>query len=420
MHGKKLLILAALLISATLIKAVFATDQIKTSSSLVYSSDSQISNNLSVPFNLYIGDDISGVLNPIKSAHLEVEGVYSGGGSITLFLESHPASSKTFILPSVASPTPLEIDFEITDDLDISSPGSYDYNLQINPSGVVVSALAVVAKTTHQYSPSSCPDGQPSSQKIKTMHYFVASKPEQISSEFETPFELYIGDDISGITDPIKSAFVEIAGVYTGGGSITLTVDSKGDSLKNFTLPNVSSPTRFNILYSVSSSLGVSSAGQYDYLLNINPSGITVSGLGIILKTTHQYKPASCGTGYHIFGDMISPTFSTTVSAHGQAYNSLLWKGALGGPSLNQGKVKFQIAASDSTSGPWTFIGGSSCTAGDWFEPSGPDTPIELKCYSNLNNKKYFKYKVRICSKDCVIGGDFTPTVSDVIVNISP
>jgi hypothetical protein len=97
-----------------------------------------------------------------------------------------------------------------------------------------------------------------------------------------------------------------------------------------------------------------------------------------------------------------------------------MWKGTLGGPSFNQGKVQFQFAASDSESGPWNFVGGNGCGAGEWYDPGAASIPLEIQCFSQLNNKRYLKYKVRICSSDCTNGGDYTPTVNDIVVSWSP
>jgi hypothetical protein len=99
-----------------------------------------------------------------------------------------------------------------------------------------------------------------------------------------------------------------------------------------------------------------------------------------------------------------------------------MWKGSLGGVGLNEGKVRFQLAASSASTGPWSYFGGSTCGSSDWFDPLASETPIELKgssCLSQWNNKRYFKYRIQICSNDCVSAGSNTPTVDDVIVNWS-
>jgi len=121
---------------------------------------------------------------------------------------------------------------------------------------------------------------------------------------------------------------------------------------------------------------------------------------------------------YPAYGELTSVVFDTTGSADGPSYNSIMWRGLLGGPSFNQGQILFQLAASDSPSGPWNYVG-SSCTGADWFTQFS-DYPMQIGCYSLFNNKRYFRYKIRICSSDCISGGVYTPQVSDVNVNWSP
>lgn len=123
-----------------------------------------------------------------------------------------------------------------------------------------------------------------------------------------------------------------------------------------------------------------------------------------------------------VAGTLTSSVFDTTASSSSVGYNSIMWKGSLGGVGLNEGKVRFQLASSSSVTGPWNFYGGTTCGALDWFSTTGPEDPVELKgtsCISNWNNKRYFRYKIQVCSNDCVISGANTPTVDDVIVNWS-
>jgi len=132
---------------------------------------------------------------------------------------------------------------------------------------------------------------------------------------------------------------------------------------------------------------------------------------------------AAASTGLSPTGTLTSSVYSTTSNTTSVGYNSIMWKGSLGGVGLNEGKVRFQLAASSSPSGPWVFSGGSTCGSLDWFDPQGPNKPIELKgasCLSSWNNKRYYRYKVQICSNDCVTGGPHTPTVNSIIVNWSP
>jgi len=417
--------------------SAIAADQVKTTETMVADSDIAVSTNQSYPFTLYIGDDLTGVTNPIKSIHFTTSGVYTGGGTITFMIDGDGATSKTFTLPNVgATPTPFEIDYkDSSNKINPSSAGSYSYSLNFNPSGVpgvTIYGLGIKMSETHRYVPPACTDGSPANEKIKTTETMVADSDIAVSTNQSYPFTLYIGDDLTGVTNPIKSIHFTTSGVYTGGGTITFMIDGDGATSKTFTLPNVgATPTPFEIDYKDSSNkINPSSAGSYSYSLNFNPSGVpgvTIYGLGIKMSETHRYKPPSCA-GMPIYGDLISAIFDSTGSADGAGYNSVMWKGVLGGPGLNQGHVRFQFAAADDSAGPWTYIGGATCSSGDWFDPGASDTAVELlgtginaeTCRLAWNNKRYFRYKIRICSDDCVVAGTYTPTVDDVIVSWAP
>jgi type II secretory pathway pseudopilin PulG len=125
-------------------------------------------------------------------------------------------------------------------------------------------------------------------------------------------------------------------------------------------------------------------------------------------------------------------TFQTSTSTSlvldsgvstGVEFNSIMWKGALG--SSLDGYVRLQLASSDSDAidQSWDYRGGSSCGSLGWFDSNTPYTPIELTCYTNFNNKRYFRYKVQVCSSlgvcDAAPGG-IMPTVDNVIINFAP
>jgi hypothetical protein len=130
------------------------------------------------------------------------------------------------------------------------------------------------------------------------------------------------------------------------------------------------------------------------------------------------YTFRTAGAQTPITGDLTSLVFDTASSSDGPAYNSIMWQGALA-PG-NKGHVRFQLAASATSSGPWNFIGGTTCSSGDWFDPGAPDTPAEIGCYSYFNNLRYFKYKIQLCSDDCIVQSTSSPRVDDVIINWSP
>lgn len=139
-----------------------------------------------------------------------------------------------------------------------------------------------------------------------------------------------------------------------------------------------------------------------------------------------EYKICASATstpaGLNASGTLTSSLFDSTATTTGGAgYNSIMWDGTLGAGGT--GKVRFQFATSDSTSGPWTYIGGANCDGSTWFDATTPLTPVELKgatCQTAWNNKRYYRYKIQICSSDCTASGTYTPTVTKVVVNWTP
>ena len=412
----------------TAISVLAVNDQVKTSEFFVGDSDVQITNQtVSKTFSIYIGDSLTGVTNPVKSTYFTVSGVYIGNGTLTFKIDNDAATEKIFTLPNVGTtPTPFEIIYkDDSNKINPTSAGSYNYTLNIIvPSGITISGLGAKITTTHRYAPATCPDGQPSNEKIKTAEFFVASFDSQISSATSSQFSIYIGDNLAGVTNPVKSAYFTVSGVYTGNGTLQLKIDSDDATAKTYTLPDVSAtPTPFEIIYKDDSNkINPTSAGSYTYTLYITPSGVTISGLGAKVTISHRYKPPTCGGGFPATGELTSIVFDT--GTEGAAYNSAYWKGTLGGSPPNQGKVKFKLATSDSSGGPWTYYGsdGTSCGASFWYDPGGADTPIEISCAPQYhNNQRYFRYKIQICSSsDCSTSGAYTPTVEDVVVSWSP
>ncbi len=411
--------------------SAYAVDQMRTTEIVVADSATPVSADQEYPFTLFIGDDLTDVTAPaMKSLTFTASGVYTGNGTITFKIDNDGATSKAFTLPSVSSPTPFEIEYkDPSDKISPTSGGSYAYTLNFNPSGVTVYGLGVKMKETHRYKPPACADGAPANQKMKATESIVADSATPVSADQEYPFTLFIGDDLTDVTAPaMKSLTFTASGVYTGNGTITFKIDNDGATSKAFTLPSVSSPTPFEIEYKdPSDKISPTSGGSYAYTLNFNPSGVTVYGLGVKMKETHRYKPPACG-GMPVLADLTSAVFDSTGSADGAGYNSVMWKGTLGGPGSNEGKVRFQFAGSNDSGGSWTYIGGTTCASGDWFDAPTPGTPVELVgtgtdaelCRSAWNNKRYFRYKIRICSNNCTAAGTYTPTVNDVVVSWAP
>lgn len=108
-------------------------------------------------------------------------------------------------------------------------------------------------------------------------------------------------------------------------------------------------------------------------------------------------------------GSLTSSIFDTEI-ADGVKINSILWQGSIGAG----GSVKFQIASSNSSSGPWTYIGydGSSST---YYEPTGPGSNYTIPGNAH-SNRRYFRYKVQIDADST----STSPVVNDISINWSP
>jgi len=407
---------------------VLAVDQMKSTDTLVYSSTAAVTSAVAAPFTLYIGDSLTGVVSPLKSIAFTVGGVYTGSGSLAINIDGDAATSQSFALPSVgATPTPFQLIYrDPSGKINPATAGSYSYTLNMTPAGVTVYNLSALASETHRYAPATCDDG--TNEKIKTNEFLVLNATTTISAATTTSFSFYIGDNLAGVVNPMKSLHFALKGVYTGGGSIALQIKGDAATAQTFTLPTVTAPTTIEIIYKdPTNSINPTSAGAYSYTITTTPSGVTLYGLGITLIETHRYKPPTCG-GMPIKGELYSAVFDTAGTS---TYNSIVWKGATGTPDA--GHVRFQLAASNCASGQtdyptcsigtWSFVGGATCSSADWFDTVAPDTPYDLQkdaCIASWNNKRYFRYAVEICSKDCIVAGAGSPRVDDVIVNWSP
>ena len=127
---------------------------------------------------------------------------------------------------------------------------------------------------------------------------------------------------------------------------------------------------------------------------NINYASTT----GSIYMTTATTTVAS----------LTSSILDTGVSG-GAGFNSFLWQGSLG----TSGAVKFQIAFSNSSSGPWTYYGPTSTS--DYYQPN-PNVSIAFPTTGSANpqNKRYIRYKVYLSTSST------TPQVNDIIINWAP
>lgn len=107
--------------------------------------------------------------------------------------------------------------------------------------------------------------------------------------------------------------------------------------------------------------------------------------------------------------DLISSTFDTGA-ANGVIYNTILYQGT----KPTNTDVRFQLAVSDSASGPWNFSGydGTDTT---YYTPTGPNIPIALNA-SLYKNKRYFRYRIFLATDTLQSA---SPEINKVIVTWS-
>lgn len=270
---------------------------------------------------------------------------------------------------------------------------------------------------------------QPPAKQTRTLKYHVFQEPAVIVTPGSTTkqFTIFVGEK-----DPvIKSAYIEVRGVTKATASQTITVDinqtnsfpTTRSQAFNFDVSGNSSHFRFlyngsatETLLSYLSGI-ITSAGSRSFYLKVDVSGADVSALQARLVLTYQFTPPTEGA-LPVSGELTSSVFDTAVT-DGAAYHSINWKGQLGGGGQNEGKVRFQLATSNAAGGPWTYIGGATCGAGDWYDATNSSKAVETSC-SGHNNARYYRYKIQICSNDCSTAGANTPTVTDVNVSWAP
>lgn len=271
--------------------------------------------------------------------------------------------------------------------------------------------------------------------QTRTLKFFIFQSSNVMaggSSSGIIPFDIFIGEK-----DPvIKDAYVEITGVTEGSNNITEDIRAvqELDSFatvraKSFSLDSFGRPNHFSFLYAGNGITGdasllyylnriIQAPGTYLFEFKADVLGANISALRAKMVITYQFTPPSSGT-FPVSGYVISSTFDTGITG-GAAYNSLMWRG-----SANGGKVQMQIATSDNVLGPWDAnadFKGPSCSggSGDVYTLNLPDQPAEIMCPDIHNNKRFFRYKIILCSDNCLNAGSATPDITDVVVNWSP
>ncbi|MDO8504565.1 MAG: hypothetical protein Q7S36_01805 [Candidatus Liptonbacteria bacterium] len=233
------------------------------------------------------------------------------------------------------------------------------------------------------------------------------------------------------------------------------TVNQRNDgSLTNVTVNISGNQTRRGIILreyfgtNVSPFDGTNNGGSASHVAgaNVIVSGAVTPTVSGDLIVGGSYKGASAGTGFGNFirdpgnpimmEDLVRSNtapvqalFSDTVGSNhvagviafkaapifsgsgigGAQLNSFVWRGSQ--PPVTY--VEFQFAGSNSSSGPWNYLGPSG--AGSYYTtPPGITMKVSYRLH---NNFRYFRYKAILHSN---YSQSTTPIVDDIIINWSP
>jgi len=133
-----------------------------------------------------------------------------------------------------------------------------------------------------------------------------------------------------------------------------------------------------------------------------------------------DYKVETAWRAGSLTGTLESSIFDTQVVG-GATLNSILWQGVQPAGTC----VKFQVAVSDSSSGPWDFWGTDAACDGSgdtnqYFGSScpGPDSAIQISGCDRewVKDKRYLRYRVILESDTAQ---SLTPRIDDIILNWS-
>lgn len=125
---------------------------------------------------------------------------------------------------------------------------------------------------------------------------------------------------------------------------------------------------------------------------------------------TSNFKTQTLWSNTVSIGTLTSSILDTQISG-GAGLNTIMWQGT----KPTGTAVKFQIAASNSSSGPWEYLGPDG-TSSTYYQPAGPDVQTKLT-KSVHDNLRYVRYRVTLESN---IEKTYSPLVSNVVIGWSP
>lgn len=366
-------------------------------------------------FNVAIPENAAAV----KKAHIEINGIsYNTSGTQTIIADLKDGAvsdPRTFQIELASRVQQFNIDYDVTS-IVFNTPSSYTLDLTGNATGGNFSIFSAKMILTYEYDSIQ-------STLLKTTEFFVGQEKSKLAPNDVITKNFSIS--VSESSPVLRSAFIEITGVLrgTGTGTVQAGLYDAGAPVnykKSYAidLGPQNTTSKFIIRHDALSDINIVNNKDYTFHFTADKA---VSAWSARLYLTYEYSEQST---YPMTGYAVSSTFDTGV-AKGAGFNSIYWNG-----SLNGGNVRLQIATSDCAngktnppvcddSGTWTYLG-SGCSDSTYYEQT-PDAPQEIGCYTFHNNKRYFRYKVIICSDvSCIVGGSNNPQVDSVIVNWAP
>ena len=294
--------------------------------------------------------------------------------------------------------------------------------------------------------------------ELNSLSYFVGSNSGTVTANNAVEdnanttglknFTFFVGDEAS----LIKGLFFEISGVSAdasgagGNNRIDISIDDSSFSLgreKRFTMNANGRQTPFKFIYDdptdyIDGHIASIGRGTYGpYTLNIKALDAAVSLWSVRLIATYRHKPRGTGGGLPAIGYYESPIFNSMQTGETagikSGFHNLNWVETNTGSQ----RVKFQIASCDSVTGStcndgggWSYKGpdGSTGTYYGFYETnfsdycSGSSGTYNCRISFDHYNKRYFRYKITLCSaSDCSSSGAApSPGVNKVILNWSP
>jgi len=137
---------------------------------------------------------------------------------------------------------------------------------------------------------------------------------------------------------------------------------------------------------------------QTDWSAGINPNQIVITAPNFFEEASSSIiytTPGSLTVATSSVNSFLVSSIFDSGAEKGIIPLSIIWQGSLGINNI----VKFQIASSNSSSGPWNFIGKDG-TSYSYYPLSGssiPETSIPLNSKYHYNHR-YFRYKIFLTS----------------------